>query len=98
MLTGWKAADIYDAIRLGIGKLPAMAPYNDIDPLVNESNIPAATNLEVVCQLNQDQLDLCHTTENKDENDDDEEDAREPEIQTSNAFDIFQYFDDEQSF
>ena len=51
-----------------------------------------------MCQLNQDQLDLCHTTENKDEDDDDEEDAWEPEIQTSNAFDIFQDFDDEQSF
>ena len=43
---GWKTAGIYDTIHLGIGKLPAM------DPLVNESNIRIATNLEVVCQLN----------------------------------------------
>ena len=60
---GWKTAGIYDAIHLGIGKLPAM------DPLVNESNTPIATNLEVVCQLNQDQLDLFHTREDKDEDD-----------------------------
>ena len=39
ILNGWKAAGIFDAIRLGIGKLPAMDPYHDIDPLVNESLI-----------------------------------------------------------
>ena len=97
ILSGCKAAAIYDAIRLGIGKLPATDPYHDINLLMNESNIPVATNLGV-CQLNQDQLDLFHTREDKDEDDDDEEDAWEPEIQTSNAFDTFQDFDDEQSF
>ena len=96
IINGWKADGIYDAIRLGIRKLPAMDPYHDIDPLVNESNIPVATNLEAVYQLNQDQIDLFHTREDKDE-DDDEEDAWEPETQTSNAYDIFQDFDDEQS-
>ena len=73
-----------------------MDPYRDIDPLVNESNIAVATNLEAVCRLNQDQLDVFLTRENKDD-DDDEEDAWEPESQTSNAFDIFRGFDDEQS-
>ena len=52
ILNGWKSADIYDAICLGIGKLQAMDPYHDINPLVNESNIPIPTNLEAVCQLN----------------------------------------------
>ena len=52
ILNGWKAACIYDAIRLGIGKLSAMDLYH-IDHLVNESNISIATNLEAVCQLNQ---------------------------------------------
>ena len=74
-----------------------MDPYHDIDPLVNGSDIPVARNLEGVCQLNQDQLDLFHTREDNDEDNDDEEDAWEPEIQTSNTFDIFQDFDDEQS-
>ena len=49
---GGKSADIYDAICLGIGKLQAMDSYHDINPLVNESNIPIPTNLEAVCQLN----------------------------------------------
>ena len=97
ILNGWKATGIYDAIRLGIGKLPTVDPYHDIDPLVNESNIPVAKNLEAVCLLNQDQLDLFHTREDKDEDDDNEEHAWEPKIQTSNAFDIFQDFHDEQS-
>ena len=63
---------------------------------MNESNIPVATNLEAACQLSQDQLDLLHTREDKDEDDNDKEDEWEREIQTSNAFDIFQDFDDEQ--
>ena len=46
---------------------------------------------EAVCQLNQHQVDLFHTREDKDEDDDDEEDTWEPgEIQ-------IQDFDDEQS-
>ena len=65
ILNGWKAAGIYDAIRVGIGKLPVMDPYHDIDPLVNESNILVATNLEAVCEFNQDQIDLFLTRENK---------------------------------
>ena len=52
ILNGWKATSIYDAIRLGIGKLPTVDPYHDIDRLVNESNIPVAKNLEaVVCLI-----------------------------------------------
>ena len=74
-----------------------MDSYHDIDPLVNESNISVATNQESVCQLNQDQLEIFYTREDKDEDDDDEEDAWEPEIQISNAFDDFQDFYDEQS-
>ena len=73
----WKAAGIYDAIHLEIGKLPAMDPYHHIKPLVNESNIPIATNLEAVCQLNQEWLDLFPTREGKDEDNDDDEDAWE---------------------
>ena len=42
-----------------------MDPYHDIDPLVNESNILVATNLEAVCEFNQDQIDLFLTRENK---------------------------------
>ena len=47
-LNGWIVVSIYDTISLDIGKLPAMDPYHDIDPLVNESNIPVATNLKAV--------------------------------------------------
>ena len=39
MIKRWKAAGIYNAICVNIGKFPAMDPYHDIDPLVNESNI-----------------------------------------------------------
>ena len=49
-----------------------------------------------MCQLNQDQIDPSHTREYKDLDDGDEEDAWDLAIQTSNAFDIFQDFDDDQ--
>ena len=65
-------AGIYDVIHLGIRKLLAMDPYHDIHPLRNEIKIPIATNLDAVCQLNQDQFDISHTRGDKDEDDDDE--------------------------
>ena len=42
ILNGWKVADIYDVIRLGIGKLPVMDPYHDTEPLVNERSCVSA--------------------------------------------------------
>ena len=47
-LNGWIVVKIYDTISLDIGKLPALDRYYDTDPLVNESNIPVATNLKAV--------------------------------------------------
>ena len=69
-LNGWIVVKIYDTISLDIGKLPALDRYYDTDPLVNESNIPVATNLKAVCELNKDQVDLFHSREGKDEDDD----------------------------
>ena len=68
-LNGWIVVKIYDTISLDIGKLPALDRY-DTDPLVNESNIPVATNLKAVCELNKDQVDLFHIREGKDKDDD----------------------------
>ena len=65
ILNEWKAPGIYDAICLGTGKFPVMDTYHDIDSLVNESNIPNATNLEGVRQLNQGKLNLFHIREDK---------------------------------
>lgn len=67
ILNEWKAPGIYDAICLGTGKFPVMDTYHDIDSLVNESNIPNATNLEGVRQLNQGKLNLFHIREDKNE-------------------------------
>ena len=60
-----------------------MDTYHDIDSLVNESNIPKATNLEDVRQLNQGKLNLFHIREDKNEYDDDEEDPWEPEMHST---------------
>ena len=88
ILNEWKATGIYDAITLVLEKCQ-LCPYHDIDPLVNESNIPVTTNLEAVCQLSQDQLDLFYTKEDKDEDDNDEEVMRgnqKSKLQTHSTF------------
>ena len=32
--SGWKAAGIADAIRVGLSELPPIDPFNDIDPIL----------------------------------------------------------------
>ena len=52
-----------------------------------------ASNLNVVCQLNEKELDVYQRV--TDEQDDDEEDVWDPENQPRSAFDTFSDFDDE---
>ena len=33
--SGWRAAGILDALRLGSSKLPSIDPFEDIDPLLS---------------------------------------------------------------
>ena len=38
--SGWKAAGITDAVRVGLSELPPIDPFNDIDPILEgEPNI-----------------------------------------------------------
>lgn len=97
IMNGWKEAGIFDALRLGSSKLPNIDPFHDIDPLVVENDTIAETNLEAVCQLEQEQLE-CFCARQVDEEDDDceDDDVWEPE-DNRNVFDLFDDFDDEQS-
>ena len=58
IVNGWKAPGIYDAIRLGLDKLPSMDPFHEIDPLVDEDVTLVASNLNALCQLNEKELDV----------------------------------------
>ena len=64
ILNGWKAAGIYDVVKLGSSKLPNINPLYYIDPFIVENVIPVETNLDDVCHLGQEKLDS-HRTKKK---------------------------------
>ena len=35
--SGWNASGIKDAIKLGTGKLPSLDPFEELDPMMNET-------------------------------------------------------------
>ena len=87
---GWKAAGIFDAIRLGLQKLPPTDPYHDIDPLVGENNGANNINVDAICKLDALQLvDFQRQDESEDE------DVWEQTETSRRAFDMFEDFDDE---
>jgi len=95
VLNGWKAAGIYDALKLGSSKLPSIDPFHDIDPLIIESSI--GTNVEAVCQLEKDEIEaFCPTNVMTECDSSDNEEEWAPE--GPNARNVFDdLFDDEQS-
>ena len=92
--SGWEAAGIADAIRLGSKALPSLDPFDDIDPLIDQFDV--STDINAVCNLTEEQIEGNQKdTEEEDNGEDDDEDAWVlPEKQRS-AFDIFENFDDE---
>ena len=72
-------------------------PFHDIDHLIVENAIAVETNLDAVCQLEQQELDSYRTQKEADGDDEDDEDAWEPEDRPRNLFDVFNHFDDEPS-
>ena len=62
---------LYDALKLGSSNLPNIDSFHDIDPLIVENAIPAETNLDTVCKLDQEKLDSYGTQ--KETNGDDED-------------------------
>ena len=94
--SGWEAAGIADAVRLGSKALPSLDPFDDIDPLIEQFDV--STDINVVCNLTQEQLEGYQKDTDEDENDEDENDEDVwvlPEKLRS-AFDIFDDFDDEE--
>ena len=48
--SGWRAAGITDAIRIGSKNLPAIDPFHDIDPLI-DGNTAECQQLKAICGL-----------------------------------------------
>ena len=57
--SGWKAAGIYDAIKVGSEKMPPIDPFKDIDPLLNENSEPNNNqHLLPVCDITVEKFEL----------------------------------------
>ena len=97
VINGWKSAGIYEALKHGSKKLPNMDLFHDIDPLMGDNLTTVETNLDAACQLDQNQLDLFRSQRDNDEDHEDKEEIWEPEDHHTNAFDVFDNFDDEPS-
>ena len=90
IFSGWQAAGISDAIRLGSNELPSVDPFNDIDPMISPEIPLSSENLEGFCDDQHNQEEYVR----QEESDSDEE--WETSSSTRNAFDIFEdNFDDE---
>ena len=79
--SGWRAAGISDAIRLGTKNLPPIDPFHEIDPLL-QNGLPEAQLVEAVCDLTIEERQLGHSP-NEDDGDEDEE------VWERSAFDAF---------
>ena len=57
--SGWKAAGIYDAIKVGSENMPPIDPLKDIDPLLNENSEPNDNqHLLPVCDITVEEFEL----------------------------------------
>ena len=74
--SGWNASGIKDAIKLGTGKLPSLDPFEELDPMMNETeDIAQSTMLRMtaIACLSIGELEVLGSMED-DENIDEEED------------------------
>ena len=49
--SGWKAAGISDAVKLGSSKLPPFDPFHDIDPMLGNESESSNRHLLALCDV-----------------------------------------------
>ena len=87
--SGWKAAGITEALTLGTEGLESLDPFQDIDPMMEQSQ-PSNDCLDSICQLTESQLKIAYTPMEEDasENESEWENGDDGDIDR-NAFDAF---------
>ena len=93
MESGWKAAEIFDAIRLGSKGLPPIDPFQPIDPLL-EKNASEEYKLQAICGLTIDERQIGYSPPINDEDDEDDEEYTDFE---RSAFDAFVEIEDDEN-
>ena len=68
--SGWKAAGIPDAVKLGSSKLPPTDPFQDIDPMLGDESESSNRHLLAVCDVTAEEFKLLCGKKVGPENDD----------------------------
>ena len=56
--SGWKAAGISDAVKLGSSKLPPIDPFHDIDPMLGDESESSNRHLLALCDVTDEEFEL----------------------------------------
>ena len=67
--SGWRAAGIQDAVKLGLKNLPTVDPFSDIDPMLDDPK-SNGQNLDALCGTSQEEHSVAYLREqNEDDSD-----------------------------
>ena len=97
VINSWKSTEIYNALQYSSKQLLNMDPFHDIDPLMGDNTTIVKTNLDAVCQQDQEQLDSFRNLRDNDKDHEDMEETWELENYHTIAFDVSDNVDDEPS-
>ena len=89
--SGWRASGIQDAVSLGLGKLPPIDPFEELDPMITGSeNLAQSNSLRMagIACLTGEELAILGSGTDDDESDDDDCEWASPSSGRT-AFDIF---------
>ena len=92
--SGWRAAGISDAIRLGNKGLPPIDPFQAIDPLLEKNTAEEYKQLQAICGLTIDERQIECSLLINDEDDEDDEEYIDFE---RSAFDAFVEIEDDEN-
>ena len=95
--SSWLSSGVWDAIRLGLNKLPLIDPFDDIAPMTDTAGFTISLRSSAF-GLSNEEKSVGYSREETPDDDDNEEDDEHWEsvdFQGRGAFDIFDDFDDE---
>ena len=71
--SGWRAAGILDALKLGLEKLPSIDPFSDIAPMLNDDDQSNEVTLLALCDVTAEEFVALGGPAHDDESDGDSE-------------------------
>ena len=87
--SGWKAAGITSAIRLGLNNLPSVDPFDEMDPMLQPSTASAdQSQLVAISRITLDEIQMRYPNPSEDNSDEDDSEWEDPQ-QERGAFDLF---------